>query len=105
MQGAQQNMMACQDKLKGLRLAMMADRMQKNLDAATGLSAKDKSDYQADIRSVRDAAEQGLQMPNPVDPANPMRAMARLSAEEQLAMGTEFSQQYTQQLLACVQPH
>jgi hypothetical protein len=101
MQGATQNIMACQEKLKGLRMTMMADRMQKNLEAAKGLSAKEKADYEADIASVRAAGTEGLQMPKPVDPANPMRAMGRLSADEQLAMTTEFSQQYTQQLLAC----
>jgi hypothetical protein len=91
----------CQKKLGGLRLSIMADHMQHNLDAATGLSAKDKADYQADIRSVRDAAAAGQQMPAPVDPANPSRAMTRLTLQDQMSMSTEFGTQYSQKMAAC----
>ena len=94
---------ACQQKLQGLRLEIMADHMQKNLAAATGLSAKDKADYEADIKSVRDAAAAGQQMPAPVDPANPARAMTRLTLNDQMSMSTEFGTQYSQKMAACQQ--
>jgi hypothetical protein len=90
----------CQHKLAGFRWSMMADHMQKNLDASTGLSAKDKADYQADIKSMRDAAASGAQMPAPVDPANPMRAMSRLP-QEQMAIATEFGTEYPAKMAAC----
>jgi hypothetical protein len=91
----------CQQQLQGLRLSIMADHMQHNLDAATGLSARDKSDFQADIRSVRDAAAAGQQTPAPVDPANPMRAMMRLTPQDQITMSSEFGTQYAQKMAAC----
>jgi len=91
----------CQQKLGGLRLSIMADHMQHNLDAATGLSAKDKADFQADIKSVRDAAAGGQQMPAPIEPANPMRAMNRLTLQDQMSMSTEFGTQYAQKMAAC----
>jgi hypothetical protein len=92
---------ACQQKLAGLRMSMMADHMQKNLDASTGLSAKDKADYQADIKSMRDAAAAGAPMPAPVDPSNPMRAMSRLPPNEQMAIATEFGTEYPAKMAAC----
>jgi hypothetical protein len=91
----------CQHKLSGLRWSMTADHMQKNLDASTGLSAKDKADYQADIKSMRDAAASGAQMPAPVDPANPMRAMSRLPPQEQMAVATQFSTEYPAKMATC----
>jgi hypothetical protein len=91
----------CQQKLQGLRLSIMADHLQHNLDAATGLSAKDKADYLADIKSVRDAAAAGRQMPAPVDSANPMRAMTRLTPQDQMTMASEFGTQYAQKMAAC----
>jgi hypothetical protein len=92
---------ACQQKLQGLRLSIQADHMQKNLAAATGLSAKDKADYEADIRSVRDAGAAGQQTVAPVDPANPNRAMMRLTLQDQMSMSTEFGTQYAQKMAAC----
>ena len=94
-------MTACQQKLGGLRWNIMGDHMQKNLDAAAGLSAKDKTDYQADIKSMRDAAASGAQMPAPVDPANPMRAMMRLTPQDQISLATEFGTQYSEKMAAC----
>jgi hypothetical protein len=100
-QGIVAKVTACQQKLQGLRLSIMADHMQKNLAASTGLSAKDKADYEADIRSVRDAAAAGQQMPAPVDSANPSRAMTRLTLQDQMSMSTEFGAQYAQKMAAC----
>ena len=92
---------ACQQKLQGLRLSIQADHMQQNLAAATGLSGKDKADYEADIRSVREAGAAGQQTVAPVDPANPNRAMMRLTLQDQMAMSTEFGTQYAQKMAAC----
>jgi hypothetical protein len=100
-QGIVAKVTACQQKLQGLRLSIQADHMQKNLAAATGLSAKDKADYEADIRSVREAAAAGQQTVAPVDPANPNRAMMRLTLQDQMSMSTEFGTQYAQKMAAC----
>jgi hypothetical protein len=91
----------CQQETKGLRLSLMADYMQRNLDAAEGLSAQQRSEFEADIKATRDAAAAGLDMPPPVDPANPMRAMMRLTPEQQMAHATEYGQKMVQQLVAC----
>jgi hypothetical protein len=101
MQGVMAKSAACQAELKGLRLTIMADQMQRTLAASQGLSAKERADFEADIRSVRDGAAQGLDMPPPVDPANPMRAMMRLTTQDQVAVGTEFGAKYVQQMTAC----
>jgi hypothetical protein len=100
-QGAIAKVTACQAKLQGLRLSIQADHMQKNLASSTGLSAKDKADYEADIRSVRDAAAAGQQTAAPVDPANPNRALMRLTLQDQMAMSTEFGTEYAQKMAAC----
>jgi hypothetical protein len=92
---------ACQQEVKGLRLTLMADYMQRSLDAAQGLSAKERSEFEADIKATRDAATAGLDMPPPVDPANPMRAMMRLTPEQQMAHASEYGQKMVQQLTAC----
>jgi hypothetical protein len=92
---------ACQQEVKGLRLNLMADYMQRSLDAAQGLSAEQRTEFEADIRATRNAAAAGLDMPAPVDPANPMRAMMRLTPEQQMAHATEYGQKMVQQLTAC----
>ena len=88
-------------RLAGFRSSMMAEHMQKSLDASTRLSAKDKADHQADIKSMRDAAAAGAQMPAPVDPANPMRTESRLPPQEQMAVATQFSTEYPAKMAAC----
>ena len=100
-QGIVAKVTACQQKLQGLRLSIMADLMQKNMATSTGLSGKDKADYEADIRSVREAAAAGQQTFASADPANPNRAMMRLSLQDQMAMSTEFGTQYAQKMAAC----
>jgi hypothetical protein len=65
------------------------------------LSAKDRAEFETDIRSTREAAAAGLDMPPPADPANPMRAMMRLTPEQQMAHATEYGQKMVQQLTAC----
>jgi len=102
--GAIAQITACQAQVKHLRLDIQADYMQRDLDSKTGLSAQQRSEYEADIRSVREAAAAGLDMPAAVDPANPARAMMRLSTEQQMAMGTEYGQKMMAELLACQAP-
>jgi hypothetical protein len=72
-QAAAQTINACTDGIKGLRLSIMADKMQKNLDASQGLSAKDRADFEADIQAARDAAAKGLDAAAPVDPCQPQQ--------------------------------
>jgi hypothetical protein len=102
--GAIAQITECQAKVKHLRLDLQADYMQRDLDSKTGLSAPQRSEYEADIRSVREAAAAGLDMPAPVDPANPARAMMRLGTEQQMAMGTEYGQKMMAELMACQAP-
>jgi hypothetical protein len=101
MEGVMARSVVCQQEVKGLRLTLMADYMQRNLDTAQGLSAKDRAEFETDIRSTREAAAAGLDMPPPADPANPMRAMMRLTPEQQMAHATEYGQKMVQQLTAC----
>jgi hypothetical protein len=101
-QAAGQTISACTDNAKGLRLSIMADKMQKRLDASKGLSAKERADFEADIKATRDAADKKLDYAPPVDPKNPNRAMMRLTAQEQMEVTTEFSNQYLAQMQNCV---
>ena len=100
-QAFQNQFASCADSAKGLRLSLMADRMQRNLDQAQGLSADERAAYEADIRATRESAAKGLDMVEPVDPANPMRAMMRLSTQEQIELATEFGRRYSEQLASC----
>lgn len=94
--------MTCQSEAQGLQMTMRADAMQKKLDAATGLSAQERADFEADIRSIREAAAAGQQLPQPIDPANPMRAFSRLTAQEQMAIVQDFSAQAAQFIQQCM---
>jgi hypothetical protein len=91
----------CQQEVKGLQMTIQADYMQRALDAAQGLSAQQRSEFEADIRATREAAASGLQMAVPIDPSNPMRAMMRLTPEQQVAAATEYGQKMAQQFTAC----
>lgn len=101
-QAAAQTMSSCTDSAKGLRLSIMADKLQQRLDASKGLSAKERADFEADIKATRDAADQKLDYAPPVDPKNPNRAMMRLTAQEQLDVTTEFSNRYLATMQNCV---
>lgn len=89
----------CQAESQGVQMTMRADAMQKKLDAASGLSAKERADFEADIRSIREAGAAGQALPQPIDPANPMRAFSRLSPQEQM----EIIQQFSAQAVALIQ--
>ena len=101
-QAAGQTMSACTEGNKGLRLRIMADKMQHKLDSSKGVSAKDRADFEADIKATREAADQKLDSAPPVDPKNPNRALMRLTAQEQMEVTTEFSNQYLAQMQNCV---
>jgi hypothetical protein len=100
-EGAIARTAACQQEVKGLQLTIQADYMQRNLDAAQGLSAKDRSEFEADIQATRSAAAAGLPMAPPLDPQNPMRGMNRLTPEQQMAAAGEYGQKMVQYLTAC----
>jgi len=100
-QTAAQSMTACTDAAKGLRLSLMADKMQKTLDGTQGLSAKDRTDYEADIKATRDAAAKGLDQVPPVDPSNPARAVTRLTSQDQVDLISEFGTQFLAKLQEC----
>jgi hypothetical protein len=101
-QAATQQISSCTDSAKGLRLSIMADKMQQKLNASKGLSAKERADFEADIKATRDAADQKLDYAPPVDPKNPNRAMMRLTAQEQMEVTTEFSNRYLTTMQNCV---
>jgi hypothetical protein len=100
-EGAVARSAGCQQEVKGLQLTIQADYMQRNLDAAQGLSAQARSEFEADIRATRDAAAAGLPMAAPIDPQNPVRAMMRLTPEQQMAAASEYGQKMVQQMSAC----
>jgi hypothetical protein len=100
-EGAVARSAGCQQEVKGLQMTIQADYMQKNLDAAQGLSAQARSEFEADIRATREAAAAGLPMAAPIDPQNPMRAMMRLTPEQQMAAASEYGQKMVQQMTAC----
>ena len=102
-QAANQTISSCTQGAKGLRLSIMADKMQQRLDSSKGLSAKQRAEFEADIKATRDAAAQKLDYAPPVDPSNPNRALMRLTAQEQLDVTTEFSNQYMAQMKSCTQ--
>lgn len=79
----------------------MADRLQQKLNTSQGLSAKERADFEADIRATRAAAAKGLEPVPPVDSSNPDRAMMRLSFQDQMAIATEYSKDYMAAMQAC----
>lgn len=92
----------CQAEAQGMQMTMRADAMQKKLDAATSLSAQERSAFEADIRSIREAGAAGQALPQPIDPANPMRAFTRLSQQEQMDIITQFSAQAATFIQGCM---
>ena len=95
-------MTTCTDAAKGLRLSIMADKMQLRLDGSQGLSAKDRADFEADIKATRDAAAKGLDQVPAVDPSNPNRALTRLTSQDQVDMISEFGTQYMAKMQDCI---
>jgi len=101
-QAAKQQIGNCAEGAKGLRLSIMADKMQQRLDSSKGLSPRERADFAADIKATRDAAAQKLDYAPPVDPSKPNRALMRLTSQDQVEMTTEFSNQYLAKMQNCV---
>src|SRR5260370_37191209 len=57
--GAQQ-ISSCTYSAKGLRLSIMADKMPQRLDASKGLSAKERAQFEVDIKQQRDSSDPQL---------------------------------------------
>jgi hypothetical protein len=93
---------SCGDAAKGLRLSIMADRLQQKLASSQGLSAKERADFEADIKATRDAAAKGLNQVPPVDPGNPQRVLMRLTTQDQMDVATEFGKQYMARVQGCM---
>jgi len=102
LQGIAGKSASCQAEAQGLQMTMRADAMQKKLDAATGASAQERADFEADIRSIREAGAAGQALPQPIDPANPMRAFSRLTPQEQMEIVQQFSAQAAPFIQACM---
>ncbi len=80
----------CLKKAQYVRWAIMADLMEKRMNEKN-ISGKERADWEADIASLREFAEKAEgQMPPALDPANPMRAMMRLTdPNDQMAVSNE----------------
>ncbi|MBP9866330.1 MAG: hypothetical protein KBC91_08025 [Candidatus Omnitrophica bacterium] len=91
----------CMALTAGLRPKVIAQMLQKKLDASPNLSAKERAEFQADIMAAYAAAGQGLQQVLSTDPMNPYKIEQRLSAEEQAEVNTQYTQQMTQTMMSC----
>lgn len=93
---------SCLGKVSGVRYTVMADMMEKKMQTMN-LSGKERSDWEADIASLREAAQADTPgMPKAVDPSNPMRAMMRLSSpDDQVALSQETSRQSQELISKC----
>jgi hypothetical protein len=103
-QKAAQKTTECMALVAGLRPKIIAQFLQKKLDASPNLSAKDKAEFQQDIQAAYAAAGQGLQQVQSPDPKNPYRAEMRLTPQEQTEVNTQYSQQMTQTMMNCARP-
>jgi hypothetical protein len=71
----------------------------------SALSAEERSSWQADIAAVRKAAAAGgSAMPTVDDPANPMRALTRLTMQEQLALNDAYMRASQTAMASCRKP-
>lgn len=85
----------------GLRFSIMADMMEKKMQTLK-LSAKQRSEWQADIAAVRkSAAAGGTTMPAVDDPVNPYRPMTRLTPQERVAASNEYLKETQAAIAAC----
>lgn len=91
----------CMALTAGLRPKIIAQTLQKKLDADPNMSAKDRAELQADIMAAYAAAGQGLQQIVSTDPQNPYKVEQRLSPQEQLEVNNQYTQQMTQTMMSC----
>jgi hypothetical protein len=83
-------MKSCMESVTGLRYKVMADMMEKKMRTLT-LSAKERSEWEADVAAVRKAAAAGgAAMPTVDDPVNPYRPLTRLAPQEQLELNNAY---------------
>lgn len=100
-QAAAKKTQECMALTAGLRPKIIAQTLQKKLDASPNMSAKDRAELQADIMAAYAAAGQGLQQIVSTDPQNPYRVEMRLSQQEQLEVNNQYTQQMTQTMMSC----
>ncbi len=91
----------CMALTAGIRPKIIAQMLQKKLDATPNLSAKERAEFQADIMAAYAAAGQGLQQVLSTDPQNPYRIEQRLTPQEQTEVNTQYTQQMTQTMMSC----
>nr|MBP9855121.1 hypothetical protein [Candidatus Omnitrophota bacterium] len=92
--------MNCLKGVTTLRFKIMADIMEKKMNSLT-LTDKERADWEADIASIRELPETGAMMPKAVDPANPSRAMTRLTMDDQMTLNNEYSKQSQELMASC----
>lgn len=102
-QQSQQMILQCAESGKGLRPKLVAQALEKKLQAASGLSDRERADFQADINAAYAASGRGLDRIEPVDPQNPARAEQRLTMQEQMDVNNQYVQQYSQMMQTCAQ--
>lgn len=100
-QAAMQKFNNCATSAKGLRPKLVAQALQRKLDNGSGLSAKDRTEIQADIQAAWVSAGKGLDQIESADPKNPYRAEQRLTLQDQTEINNEYMKQYTQQMQNC----
>jgi hypothetical protein len=102
-QAAMTRITGCTAQMTGLRLTLMADKLQTKLTGGTSLNAQQRKDLEADIAALRAAGSQGLGAPPAVDPANPYRFMTWLSNEENAEIATQYGTQAAALMTKCTQ--
>jgi hypothetical protein len=102
-QAALTRISGCTAQMTGLRLTLMADKMQAKLAGGASLNAQQRKDMEADIAALRAAGAQGLGAPPPVDPASPYRFMTWLSNEENAEIAAQYGTQAAALMTKCTQ--
>lgn len=88
---------ACQEQSAGYMYKLMADQMEWRLGNTGDMPMEERQEWLADIASLRDAHARKLTRPDAVDPANPSRALNRLSEREMMMINAQ-SISYTTQV-------
>ncbi len=100
-QTAAQKISECASAGKGLRPKLIAQALQRKLDNASGLSAKERAELQADAQAAWISAGKGLDYIEPPDPKNPYGAERHLTTQEQMEINNEYIKQYAQLMQNC----
>ncbi|MEO8468008.1 MAG: hypothetical protein ABI640_22040, partial [Gammaproteobacteria bacterium] len=102
-QAAVTRISGCTAQMTGLRLTLMADKMQAKLAGGMSLNAQQRKDMEADVAALRAAGAQGLAAPPAVDPKSPYRFMTWLSNEENMEIATQYGTQSQALMSKCTQ--